>query len=101
MPKVKFSRTCKSDVLKAHKTLARAQEKIRALDLEGTEEFTQRVVVKRNPAIAKARSQKIAYTIAREDCIIEVHGGDERKIGVVQKKDIHIPKGTIYTIAKN
>ncbi len=98
---MKSSKTCKSDVLKAHKTLARAQEKIRALEIEGTEEFAQRVVVGRNPAIKQAVERKIAYTIARENVIIEVHGGVETQIGFVQKEDISVPKGTIYTIVKH
>lgn len=94
-------KTCKSDVLKAHKGLARAQEKIRTFDLEGTEEFAQRVVARRNPAIKKAVKRNIAYTIARENVIIEVHNGLERQIGIVQKKDISIPRGAIYTIVKH
>lgn len=98
---MKSSRTCKLAVLKAHKGLARAQERIRTFDLEGTEEFAQRVVARRNPAIKKAVDKKIAYTIARENVIIEVHNGVERQIGIIQKKDINIPKGAIYTIVKH
>lgn len=101
MPKVTFSKRCKSDALKGVKVSVRAQKKLRASELEGTDEFAKQVVVTKNPAILKAKQKKIAYTIARENIIVEVRDGIQTTIGTVKNLDVHIAKGTTYTIAKN
>lgn len=101
MSKTISMKRSKSDVLKAQRLSARAQENIGNVELEGTEEFAQRVVVEENPAVVRAKRKKIAYTIAKNGMIIEVQGSVETTIGVVKEMDITIPRGTVYTLAKN
>lgn len=101
MPKKVSLRKYKSDVLKAQKTFVRAQNSANELELEGTEEFVQRVVVAKNPAVTNAKRKKIAYTIARGGKIVEVDGDVETTIGVVKQMDIAMQSGTVYTLIKN
>jgi hypothetical protein len=101
MSRVISKKRSKSDMLKAQKLSVRAQEGIENVELEGTEEFAQCVMVDENPAVVQAKRKKIAYTIAKDGMIIEVQGRVETTIGVLKEKDITIPRGTVYTLAKN
>lgn len=94
----------KKELARSIKNLYQLQDKITPIEIEENSNFIQIIMPKRNPGIALAKRNKVVYTVAKGDDIINIDPTSstvsERVVGRISRPDVKVTKSSTYKLVK-
>ena len=90
----------RAKIVEGVKMMTKGQLDLMSIEIELSKDFRQIVTAPQNPAIKRAKSKGVAYTIAQNLDIVEVNGCTSSVVGRVAKSDVKLSKGMIYKLTK-